>query len=156
MVILGISIGTRNSGIAILDNGRLVAWNTLSFRNVWSEKKANSIVAKYDRYVKKHQVTVVVLKMPPFTHQTAAILTLIKKIQELIVFHGCMVEYKTKAEIKQELPEVRNTNDIMSHVSTIYPVLTEEYTQELTNRNRYHAKMFEAVIVAHLCKARPK
>lgn len=156
MVILGISLGTRKSGIAILDNGKLVAWNTLSFKNEWSERKATKIVSKYERYLKKHKVTTVVLKIPPFTHQTEAILTIIKKIQEIIVYHGCMVEYKTKAEIKQELPEVRNTNDLMAHASTLYPVLTDDYTQELTNRNRYHSKMFEAVMVAHLCKAKPK
>ena len=152
MVIFGISIGTRNSGIAILDNGKLVAWNTLSFRNVWSEKKAKRIVSKYDRYLKKHKVTVVVLKIPPFTHQTEAILTLIKKIQEMIVFHGCMVEYKTKAEIKHAIPEVRNTRDLIKHTVMLYPVLTEEQTQELANKNSYHDKMFEAVMVAHLWK----
>jgi len=156
MVILGISLGTRNSGIAILDNGKLVAWNTLAFKNEWSHRKATKIVSRYERYLKKHKVTVVVLKIPPFTHRTEAILTLIKKIQKIIVYHGCMVEYKTKAEIKQELPDVRNTKDLMAYVSTFYPVLAEEYTQELSNRNRYHTKMFEAVIVAHLFKLKPK
>ncbi|MGZ3814079.1 MAG: hypothetical protein ACXVJG_19210 [Mucilaginibacter sp.] len=156
MVILGISIGTRSSGIAILDNGELTAWNTLSFRNVWSERKADKIVAKYDAYLKKHKVTAVVLKIPPFTHHTEAILSLIKRIQEMVVYHGCMVEYTTKAEIKQALPEARNTKDLINHAATLYPILAVEQTQELANKNSYHDKMFEAVIVAHLYKSKPK
>jgi hypothetical protein len=159
MVILGISIGTKSSGIAILDNGKLVAWNTLSFRNVWSERKAERIVSKYDAYLKKHRVKAVVLKIPPFTHHTEAILTLIKKVQALVVYHGCMVQYSIKAELKQALPEVRNTKDLISHTATLYPVLVPEQIQELANRNSYHTKMFEAVIVAHLWKQehdRPK
>jgi len=156
MVILGISIGTRNSGIAILDDDKLVKWNTLSFKSQWSERKATRIVARYDRYVRKHSVTAVVLKIPPLTHHTAAILTLIKKLQKMVVYHGCMVEYTTKAGIKQALPEVRNTKDIMAYTTSLYPVLTESYNQELVNRNRYHTRMFEAVMVAHLYKSKPK
>jgi RNase H-fold protein (predicted Holliday junction resolvase) len=149
MVILGISIGTRTSGIAILKSGRLVAWNTISFKNEWSERKAEKIVSKYDSYLKKHKVTLLVLKIPPLTHQSEALLSLLKKLQKIISYHGCMVEYKTKQEIKHALPEIRNTKQLMNHVVSLYPVLTPEYQQELANRNSYHAKMFEAVLVAH-------
>jgi len=150
MVILGISIGTRTSGIAILENGSLQTWNTLSFRNKWSERKADKIIAKYDHYLKRHKVTVVVLKVPPFTHQTEAILTILKKVQDLIGFHGCMVQYKTQAEIKQAIPEIRNGRDLINHTAKLYPILIPEHNRELVNRNSYHDKMFEAVLVAHL------
>ena len=152
MVILGISIGTRSSGIAILDNGELTAWNTLSFRNEWSEKKASRIISRYESYLKNHKVTAVILKIPPLSHQTEAILSLLQKLQDLIGFHGCMVEYKTKAEIKEAIPDMRNTKDIMNHVATLYPCLIPEQTQELAIKNSYHNKMFEAVMVAHLCR----
>lgn len=152
MVILGISIGTRSSGIAVFDNGRLEAWNTLSFRTAWSEKKASNIVTKYEAYLKKHKVTVVVLKIPPLTHHTEAILTLIKKIQEIVVYHGCMVEYKTQTDIKTAIPEIRNGRDLINHTATLYPALVPKLHKELVNRNSYHDKMFEAVLVAHLVK----
>ena len=155
MVILGISIGTRSSGIAILDNGSLMAWNTLSFKDAWSEKKAERIVAKYEAYLRGHGVTMVVLKIPPFSHQTAAVLTLIKKIQGIVVYHGCMVEYKTKQDIKLAVPEVRNTHAIMEHATTLYPALAESLAREKASRNQYHSRMFEAVMVAHLCSEQP-
>ncbi len=156
MIILGISIGTRNSGIAILDGDGLVRWSTLSFKGEWSERKAARIVSRYDHYVRTHGVTTVVVKIPPLTHHTEAILTLIKRLQKMIAYHGCMVEYTTKAEIKSALPGVRNTGDIMAHVAALYPALTGAHAQERANRNRYHARMFEAVTVAHLYKSKPK
>jgi RNase H-fold protein (predicted Holliday junction resolvase) len=150
MIILGISIGTRSSGIAILDNGRLEAWNTLSFRNAWSEKKATKIVSKYEKYLKKHTVTVVVLKIPPLTHQTEAILTLMEKVREIVSYHGCMVEHKTQTDIKVAIPEIKNGRDLINHTAKLYPALIPKLNKELLNRNSYHDKMFEAVLVAHL------
>jgi RNase H-fold protein (predicted Holliday junction resolvase) len=152
MVILGISIGTRSSGIAILDSGKLTRWDTLSFKKMWSERKADKIVSKYELYLEAHSVTVVVLKIPPLSHQTEALVILLNKIQELLTYKGCMVEYKTKKEIKKALPEVRNTKQLMNHVVALYPRLTPYYERELKNKNPYYEKIFEAVIVAHLCK----
>jgi RNase H-fold protein (predicted Holliday junction resolvase) len=152
MVILGISIGTRISGIAILDDGKLIAWNTLSFRNVWSEQKADNIINRYDAYLKEHRVKVVVFKIPPLTHQTTAIVNLLIRLQEIIARHGCMVEYRTKAEIKVAIPEARNTRDLVDYAATLYPVLAPEHSQERNIKNSYYVKMFEAVIVAHLHK----
>ncbi|MBB5397194.1 hypothetical protein [Mucilaginibacter sp. AK015] len=156
MVILGISLGTRTSGIAILDSGKLIAWNTLSFRHRWSEKKAHKIVSRYDLYLRNHRVTAVVLKIPPLTHHTEALLTLLKKLQELFTYHGCMVEYKTKAEVKAAIPEVRNTRQLIEYTTDLYHCLIPEQVHELRSKNKYHHKMFEAVLVAHLHKPKPK
>ncbi len=152
MVILGISIGTRTSGIAIVNNHGLVAFNTVSFKNTWSEKKADYIIRKYERYIKKHAVTVVVLKIPRISHHTQAIKTLLKNISELFTYHGCMVEYKTQEQIKTAVPEIKNREALMNHTATLYPLLQRHLLKELANRNKYHDKMFEAVLVAHLCQ----
>ena len=152
MVILGISIGTRTSGIAIISKRGLISWNTLSFKNTWSEQKANAIVKKYQQCLQNHTVTVVVLKIPRISHHTDAILDLLDKVNAIVAKHGCMVEYKTQAEIKHAIPEIKNSNDLINYTASLYPVLQGAQTKELTNSNKYHDKMFEAVIVAHLWK----
>jgi hypothetical protein len=152
MVILGISIGTRTSGIAIISRNGLIEWRTLSFKNSWSEKKADYIIRTYERYIKRHKVTVVSLKVPPLTHQTKAITDILEKLVALFTYHGCMVEYKTKVQIKEAIPDLRNSKDIINYSATLYPVLVQKQQRELRNRNKYHDKMFEAVLVAHLCK----
>jgi len=154
MVILGISIGTRTSGIAIINNKGLIEWRTLSFKNSWSEQKADYIVRSYERYVKHHKVTVVALKIPPLAHQTAAIMVILEKLVAMFTYHGCMMEYTTKKQLKAALPEVRNTRQLITHTATLYPMITPKVTKELANRNKYHHKMAEAVIVAHLSRYR--
>lgn len=152
MVILGISLGTRTSGIAILNKRGLIAWNTLSFKNSWSTKKGEYILGKYEKYLKEHKATTVVLKIPRVSHHTEAIVGLLQKIQSIITYHGCMVEYKTQAEIKAAIPQIRNSRDLIAYTTTHYPILLKEQARELTSKNSYHDKMFEAVLVAHLCK----
>jgi RNase H-fold protein (predicted Holliday junction resolvase) len=152
MVILGISIGTRTSGIAILSKQGLLSWNTLSFKNTWSEQKGDAIVRKYEKYLKHHRVTVVVLKIPRISHHTDAILRLLDNVNAIVAKHGCMVEYKTQEEIKTAVPGIKNRKDLMSHTTQLYPVLMRQQQKELENRNSYHDKMFEAVLVAHLWK----
>jgi len=152
MVILGISIGTRTSGIAVISKKGLVEWRTLSFKNSWSEQKADYIIRKYERYIKRHKVTIVSLKVPPLSHHTKAVTDLLERLVTLFTYHGCMVEYKTKSQIKAALPELRNTSQIIGHTVSLYPVLARTQQRELRNRNTYHDKMFEAVLVAHLYK----
>lgn len=151
MVILGISIGTRSSGIAILEDKKLVSWNTVSFKSTWSEKKSEEIIGKYEKYLRTHKVQVVVLKIPRISHRTEAILNLLKKIQSIIAYHGCMVEYTTQADIKTAIPEIRNSRTLINHTAELYPQLVPTLHRELVNKNSYHDKMFEAVLVAHLC-----
>jgi len=152
MVIIGISVGTRTSGIAIVTNKGLISWHTLSFKDKWSEKKGAYIMGRYEKYLKKHNATIVVLKIPRMSHHTEAILSLLDKIQSVINQHGCMVVYKTQAEFKTAIPHIKNSRDLMVHTATLYPVLLPEQIKELSIKNSYHEKMFEAVIIAHLVK----
>lgn len=152
MIILGISIGTRTSGIAIISKRGLISWNTLSFKNTWSENKANHIIRKYEKYLHKQAVTVVVLKVPRISHHTEAIMSLLQKVNAIVAKHGCMVEYKSQEQIKTAVPHIKNQRDLIIHTANLYPVLMGNQEKELNNRNSYHDKMFEAVLVAHLWK----
>lgn len=151
MVVLGISLGSRLSGVAVLDNGRLVAWNTHSFKDAWSEQKAGEIAGVYERYVRTHSVTAVVIKVPPLSHFTDTLFAILERMQEFVVTHGCMVQIRTQKDVKAELPDIRNKKDLMLHAVATYPELSGVRERELASRNKkYHTKMFEAVIVAYL------
>jgi hypothetical protein len=151
MVVLGISLGTRLSGIAVLEGGRLVSWNTHSFKDAWTEEKARDIASVYERYVKTHNVTAVVIKVPPLSHFTDTLFAILEQMQEFVVTHGCMVQIRTQKDVKDELPGIRNKKDLMLHAVATYPELSDVRDRELASRNKkYHTKMFEAVIVAYL------
>jgi len=149
MIILGISLGTATTGIAVLDGGELVFWHTHSFRDRWSSKKATKIASCYEAYVSQYKPYVVLIKVPPIHHHTAAIKQLLKKASTVFEYHGCMVEYKTKEDVKAVMQGVHNHNDLMKYAIAQYPILEEEYTQALATKQQYHAKVFDAVMVAH-------
>jgi RNase H-fold protein (predicted Holliday junction resolvase) len=152
MVILGISIGTRTSGIAVVRKGKLIAWDVISFRDEWTESKAEKITSRFESILTLHSVKYVVLKIPRPSHHSEAIVELLEKVKALFEYHGCMVEHKTQAEIKRTLPQISNKKDLMVFITNLYPSLSPERSQEMTNKHSYHNKMFEAVLVAHIRK----
>ncbi len=114
------------------------------------------MLAKYDRYITQYKIRHVVIKIPPATHQSKAFLTLLKKVSELVQYRGCMVACQTKSDIKALVPEVTNTESLMGYVTRQYPILLPEQAQELSSRQPYHIKMFEAVLAAHVYKENMK
>ena len=156
MRILGISLGTSDSGIALISAGQLVHWKTHSFHEQWSANKLNDMLIRFDRYITRYQIRHVVIKIPPPTHHTKEFLALLKSLSELVKYRGCMVACQTKADIKNLIPEVINTETLMEYVTRHYPILLPEQAQELAGRQKYHIRMFEAVLVAHVYKEQVK
>ena len=154
MVVLGISIGTRVTGIAIINNTELIAWQSHSFPAQWSPAKMEHIITRYEKYIKTHKVTMVVIKIPRLSHHNTAIKSLLSKLRSLLTFHGCMMDYTTLNELKTTLPQIQNASDIQDYTLNQYPVLLPEYSRERVNKRPYHHKMFEAVLIAHLWKDR--
>jgi hypothetical protein len=152
--ILGISLGSKRSGIAVISYGTLIHWHIHSFFGTWSEKKRDCILDRYESYIKKYQAKRVFIKVPPETHHSPALIDLLKLLLKRCQYHGCMVAYKTKADIKADIPEVENAHALMQYVANRFPVLSAELEQELQHRQPYHIKMFEAVLVAHIMHQR--
>lgn len=157
MVVLGISIGTRITGIAIIsdmDKTELIAWQSHTFPAQWSKSKMAQIITRYEKYIKNHRVTMVVIKIPRLSHHNKAIQNLLSKLRSLIAFHGCMMDYTTLNELKGKMPQIQNSSGIQDYAVSQYPVLLPEYARERVNKKPYHHKMFEAVVIAHLWKDR--
>lgn len=150
---LGISIGTRVTGIAIINDTELIAWQSHTFPAQWSKAKMEQIINRYEKYIRTHKVTMVVIKIPRLSHHNNALKNLLSKLRSLIAFHGCLMDYTTLNELKNTLP-IQNSFDIQTFIVHQYPVLLPEYNRERVNRRPYHQKMFEAVLIAHLWKDR--
>jgi len=149
MRVLGISLGTTTTGIAVMEEGKLIASKTHSFRYTWSARKADQITSCYQRYLKQFEPSFACIKIPALTHHTDAIKELLKKVAALFAYHGCMVEYKTKEEVKTQYPLLQNQYKLMKYVTQQYPTLLPEFTTATSRKNQYHAKLFDAVMMAH-------
>ena len=154
MVILGISIGTRVTGIAILNNSELIAWESHSFPTKWSKPKLQQIINRYEKHVRTHKVPTVIIKIPRLSHHSKPLKDILSGLRSLLTFHGCMVDYTTLTELKTKLPQIENASDVEDYALNLYPVLLPEHTRERVNKRPYHHKMFEAVLIAHLWKDR--
>lgn len=148
--ILGISLGAKRTGVAIISYGTLIHWQLHTFFGTWCEEKSKRILERYENYIKKYAVKRVAIKIPPETHHSAAIIALLKELLKRCQYHGCMVEYKTKAEIKQQVPEVQNSRTLIVYVANRFPILSMEQENELRNKQPWQIKMFEAVLMAHI------
>jgi len=152
MRVLGISLGTTTTGVAVVSGSQLLHARIHSFRDTWSDEKVVVITSRYERYLNQYRPKIVVVKVPPRHSHTEAIKHLLKKVATLFEYHGCMVEYTTKAEVRIAINNARNHREVMRHLTDMYPILRPENDRAIAGKNRYHAKLFDAVSAAHLGK----
>lgn len=141
---LGISFGTRVSGIAVVDQCDLVIKEVITIN-----PRTNSHLRRISHYVTQFQIPVVVIKLPPETHISGQMQILICELETLLAGLGCTVTYITNKAIKALADDITNKYSVMRHASKHYPDLADDEKKELHNKNKYHIKMFEAVLAAH-------
>lgn len=146
--ILGVSLGCRITGIAILKGTELLVARSITLRN----KATKAHTAIMDTYIRQYRIEVIVIKVPPRTHFTERLEYLLRQCLSLFQYHGCLVDYKDAKQIKARCPELGNKKSIIQFATAAYPALTLLHQKELTNKQRYHVKMFEAVAIAHITR----
>lgn len=154
MVILGVSLGTTTAGVALIEDKRLIHAQTHSFRALWSDQKADAIVEKLARHMWRYHVQTVVVKVPPESHRPPTMLELIKKVIAMCEYKGCIVSTCTKEDLKGHIPTARNHNDLMQFAIEHYPIVTPEFIRATQQKNRYHHKLFEAIVAAHIANTK--
>ncbi|MGV8130597.1 MAG: hypothetical protein ACP5N7_00675 [Candidatus Pacearchaeota archaeon] len=150
MRVLGISIGTRSNGTAVLNGAELEAAQIHSFNERWSKGKIAAIIAIFDRYTQKHAIEKIVVKTPKSSHYTLALKQLIKAIDTYVKSQGCMLEYTTIEHIKAAEPAIKTRRHIREFVVAKYPELIHEMRKDIKNKQPYYMKLFEATIVADI------
>ncbi|TCC93688.1 hypothetical protein EZ428_02655 [Pedobacter frigiditerrae] len=149
MTILGISVGTTRTGIAVIKNGVLLSREMHNFDAVWSKKKLNAIIKLYRHYVEKAEVTGIIIKVPPLSKHDKPIKSIIRGIERLALKYGCEHDYITKREIKERMA-LRRTDELIKFTLKIYPNLGSLPENRTNNYRNYSTKLYEAVLSAHL------
>jgi hypothetical protein len=109
-----------------------------------------AIVARIERYISQYGVRQIVAKVPPESHYTKALSSLLDMLSKRMRHYQCILISKTKTELKQLVPEIRNSKTLMEYLVEHYAILLPEQYEELTNKRPYHITMFEAVLAAHV------
>jgi len=146
MVVLGISLGSRTTGIAVIKDKELLVARSLTLR----KKDTTNHCSTLQNCIQQYKIMMVVIKMPPVTHISERLKELLAQCLALFQYHGCMVEVQDTKTIKAVMPDIRNKPDLIAFATQCYPDLVPLEAKERTNKQKYHEKMFEAVVIAHL------
>jgi hypothetical protein len=152
--ILGLSLGTRKIGTAWLVHTELHRARMWAFPGIWSAEKLYKVMQKLDRKVKRCHITAISLKIPSPSHHTAGIRALLAAIRKYCDCHYIRLHICTIHDIK--VPYAigrRHKKHLMCSIAEKHPRLYKAARKELTNRNTYHTKMFEAVAAAELLQS---
>lgn len=147
--ILGISIGTRNVGLAVMRMRKLTDYRIRTFAGAWNDEKCESIWGTIEAIIKQHSITDMTVKLPPTSHQSANIRQLINGITELgkwfhIEVHTCTM---------QDIKELYGTSGRNAHKGLAAAII-ERYPEVRTHGTKskrseaYNAKLYEAVACA--------
>lgn len=148
---LGISLGSRSIGIALMRNGKLVDWQVKSFTDAMNEQKLHFIAGSLMKVVREHGVASVVLKLPLAYEVHINIVTLKKHLLKAFNAKDITVECCTLRDIKTALSKtVCNKQELATCMVALYPELRFVYLQEQKARNCYYLKLFEAVAALHI------
>lgn len=149
MTILGISIGTTQTGVCVLKESELINWQIHEFKHEWSEAKLYRIIQQYKRYIARHNVNAIMVKIPPTSSVSKPLAQIQKRLVVLAKKHNCKIDFILKSEIKDRLI-LENTEEIIQLAVRKYPVLQSIYEKGSQNNHSYYRKFYEAILGAHI------
>lgn len=147
--ILGISLGTHHVGIAVISDSNLLYWRTRKFKGAWSPQRLEKILSLIWYIARRYNITAIAVKVPPNGHLSKGLKELVLAISKTASEHNVDLKPYRIQELKQFLSKKSlNKKALMLLVCNKYPFLERNYHRELSNRQPYHIKMFEAVLAA--------
>lgn len=148
--VLGLSIGTRRIGVAVVERNSIFDCQMKSFKGVWSERKLRSILATIEEYIAAYRICHMAIKLPPTYSHSDGIAHLLRQIRGLAKSNRCTFHTYTISQLKKAWGEAaQNKRHLMLQVLEKYN-LVQLYNREIKNRNKYYEKVFEAVGVADM------
>jgi len=151
--ILGISLGTKLIGVAVMRDGELIEHRVRTFKKRWSKDKEKTILTYIEKLIEYYSVSHVALKTPDPLKSSKRLDQLNENVKEI-------VQKKTELH-NYSLPTVKlglaikshNKNSFMEQIAERYPELRKIYLKEINNRHSYYERMFEAIGVARCSDA---
>ena len=149
--ILGISIGTRNVGLAVIRQRMLTDYRIRTFPGKWSPAKCESIWHVIEVLIKRDAITDITIKLPPKSHCSENIDELVDGIKELGKWYHLEVHPCTIQDIKLPYAGLEKSNKQIMVAALIekYPELKKEWNGG-KRAQAYNAKLFEAMACAEL------
>jgi len=148
---LGISLGTRTIGFAVLQEQKLYDWGIKSFKEKWSNQKLRKIIKALECIIEENEVNHISIKVPKEyeTYHSLQILhrALCKNFvdQAISVYTSSLNSIKLWYSIENRSPK----SSLEKYIAIHYPVLSSR--SDLSNDGKkYYMKIYEALAAAEM------
>ncbi len=149
--VIGVSLGTRLAGIAVMKNRELIVYKVKVFKGVWSKQKQNDILKLLDKLYNHYDIKCLAIKLVSPLHSSKAVDGLIKGAIERANKKGIKVMSLPLDEIRRLLC-LNKRQSLNEYAARKYIELRKEYEVEQNSFNKYYTKMFEAIVIAEIVK----
>ncbi len=150
--ILGLSLNTRNLGLAVVKLNHLVEYSSKLHKEKWTSQKRELILTSLGSCMEDYTIEKMALSIPHKRHQTAEFMELMRAIIAMAQMRNIEVITYTPKDLFLSIPDTKRKtkSSFMKQLVFLYPELQPYYEKEMQNKNKYYYKMFEAIGVATL------
>jgi hypothetical protein len=150
--ILGLSFNTRNLGLAVVKLNQLVDYSSKLHKEKWTSQKREMILTSLGPCIEDYTIQKIALSIPHIRHQTSEFRDLMRAIIALAQMRNIEVVTYAPKDLFLFIPESKKKTSkvFMEQLEFLYPDLVPYYEREISNKNKYYYKMFEAIGVATL------
>lgn len=150
--ILGISVGTRNVGFAVIKLRKPTDCRIRTFPGKWTKDKCESIWDIVETWIKRNGITDIMIKIPPPSHCSENLDELIDGIRELGIWFHAKVHTCTIEDIKAayDIPPKSGKREMVAALIDKYPQFGQHNWNNGKRAQAYNAKLFEALACAEL------
>jgi hypothetical protein len=153
--ILGISLGTRFMGMAVMYDGELTDFRVRTFYKAWTAEKQGEMIQVLRKVVDRYGITRIVVKSPRPSHCSQNIQELLRDIQRVSAERGIQVATCTITVLKQRYMGAGRGNK-----QALVQAIVQKYPQHrqlavIAGKKRSHrtlsyVKLFEAIACTEL------
>ena len=147
--ILGLSPGSRDIGVAVLQDGTLKEWRIVSIRAKTLQEKIQMLKQILNRLHRSYQLTSVAMKGIHLHPSFVQLECVTHEIQSFAHEHRLRVQIFSLTKLKNTLmvPKGEDRCFMADLIADHYPVLYSELRRRIIRNNSYSLKIFEAVAV---------
>lgn len=151
--VIGVSLGTRIAGIAVMKRRELLVYKVKTFKGVWSKKKQNEILKLFDKLYNHYDVKCLTVKIVSPLHSSEPVDELTSCLINRAKDSGIKVITYPLHEIKKSIG-INKKQSLSEYIAGKYIELRKEYEQEQNSFNTYYTRMFEAIAVAGIAESK--
>jgi Holliday junction resolvasome RuvABC endonuclease subunit len=151
--ILAVNPGSRYIGFAAFRGPELLDWGVRVIRARTPRGRLKVADAILIEAIERFQPDTLAIKRLHQSRSSGSLNGLTNTIKQIAQRRRLRVCQYSIGQLKQALcPEAKsNKRRLAEHMAASYPVLTHDLQKELTNRNPYYLRMFEAVALGVVC-----